>query len=89
MTLGAEQYFHLFKVGFVLFVIFCGISFLLMSSVLVRFECHGPLLVLRVPALCFWSLNRCHFTRPVYFNAVGAILNGSECPGEFTSLTRT
>lgn len=50
MSLGAEQYFHLFKVGFVLFVIFCRISFLLMSSVLVRLECHAPLPVLRVPA---------------------------------------
>lgn len=60
---------------FVLFVIFCSVSFLLMACVL----------VLRVPAWYFWSLSRCHFTRPAYFKAVGAILNGSECPGSPSS----
>lgn len=58
-----------------------GFPFFIMACLLVRLECHAPLLVLRVPAWCFWSLNSCHFTTPVYFKAVGAILNGSECPG--------
>lgn len=67
--------------GVNLLCLMCRISFLILACVLVRLESHAPLLVLRVPALFFWSLSRCYFTRPVYFKAVGAILNGSESPG--------